>query len=60
MTLTCSDEHQNTVTVRTVVLTSNGETVTEDYFAHKRMNVTGIIEYYELKLFTLSDAEILN
>ena len=64
MTLTCSDENQKTVTVRTVVLTSNGETVTEEYFKNKKMNVTGIIEYYEgsaqLKLFTLSDAEILN
>jgi len=64
MTITCSSEDQKTVTIRTVVLTKDGELVTKDYFDGKTMNVTGIVEYYEgqaqLKLFTLSDVEILN
>ncbi|MBO4326796.1 MAG: thermonuclease family protein [Clostridia bacterium] len=63
MTLTCTSADGKTVTVRTVKLTLDGETVTEDYFAGKTMNVQGIFTYYQgspqLKLFTLADVEIL-
>ena len=64
MTLTCLTQDNKAVTVRTAVLTQDGETVTEDYFKGKTLNVTGVVEFYEnspqIKLFTLSDAEILN
>ncbi|MBR6934985.1 MAG: thermonuclease family protein [Clostridia bacterium] len=63
MTLTCTSQDGKTVTVRTVKLTLDGETVTEEYFAGKTINVQGIFTYYkdapQLKLFTLADAEIL-
>ena len=63
MTLTCTSQDGKTVTVRTVKLTQDGETVTEEYFAGKTINVQGIFTYYkdapQLKLFTLADAEIL-
>ncbi len=64
MTLTCSTQDGKTVSVRTVVLTKDGETVTEEYFRGKTLTVTGVVEYYEgkaqLKLLSLADAEILN
>ncbi|MBR5055780.1 MAG: hypothetical protein IKX03_01135 [Bacteroidales bacterium] len=64
MTLTCETRDGKTVSVRTVVLTQQGELVTESYFRGKTMNVTGIVEIYEgspqIKLFTLSDAEIID
>ncbi|MBO4326445.1 MAG: thermonuclease family protein [Clostridia bacterium] len=63
MTLTCKSADGKTVTVRTVKLTLDGETVTEDYFMGKTMNVQGIFTFYQgspqLKLFTLADVEIL-
>ena len=62
MTLTCETRDGKTVSVRTAVLTQNGELVTESYFIGKTMNVNGIVEIYDgapqIKLFTLSDAEI--
>ena len=62
MTLTCKSQDGKTVKVRTVVLTLNGETVTEDYFKGKTISrIKGIVDYYEgeaqLKLFTTSDVE---
>ena len=62
MTLTCKTQDGKTVKVRTVVLTLDGETVTEEYFKGKTISrIKGIIEYYEgepqLKLFTTSDVE---
>lgn len=62
MTLTCKTADGETVAVRTVRLTLNGETVTEDYFRGVTMNVCGIVDYYkgapQIKLLTLADAEI--
>ena len=62
MTLTCKSEDGKTVTVRTVKLTLDGETVTEDYFKGKTISVNGISTTYngnpQLKLFTLGDCEI--
>ena len=62
MTLTCKTADGNSVTVRTVKLTQNGETVTEEYFRGVTMNVCGIVDYYkgapQIKLLTLADAEI--
>jgi DNA/RNA endonuclease YhcR with UshA esterase domain len=64
MTLTCTSADGKTVTVRTVRLTVDGEVVTESYFQGKTINVNGVIDYYQgspqVKLFTLTDAEILN
>lgn len=63
MTLTCRSADGKTVTVRTVKLTKDGETVTEEYFQGKTLNVQGIYTVYEgkpqIKLCTLTDAEIL-
>lgn len=62
MTLTCKTADGETVAVRTVRLTLNGETVTEEYFRGVTMNVCGIVDYYkgapQIKLLTLADAEI--
>ena len=62
MTLTCKTADGNSVTVRTVKLTQNGEAVTEEYFRGVTMNVCGIVDYYkgapQIKLLTLADAEI--
>lgn len=62
MTLSCKDADGSSVTVRTVKLTLNGETVTEEYFRGVTMNVCGIVDYYkgapQIKLLTLADAEI--
>lgn len=65
MTLTCRTQDGETVTVRTVRLTLDGQTVTEDYFRDKTLqSVVGIVEYYndkpQIKLFTLSDVEFAN
>ena len=64
MTLTCLTGDGKAVTVRTAVLTMDGETVTESYFSGKTLNVTGVVEIYEnapqIKLFTLSAADLLN
>ena len=60
MTLTCKSGDQ-TVTVRTIPLTIDGELVTEDYFKGKTIDVRGIVDYYDggyqIKLFTLSDVQ---
>lgn len=62
MTLRCKDKDGNSVTVRTVKLTLDGETVTEEYFRGVTMNVCGIVDYYkgapQIKLLSLADAEI--
>ena len=64
MTLTCRSADGTTVTVRTVKLTLDGETVTEDYFMNKTLNVNGVVTFFngnpQLKLFTLSDCEIIS
>ena len=61
MTLTC-DADGTTVTVRTVRLTQDGKTVTEEYFSGKTISVNGISTTYngkpQLKLFTLADCEV--
>lgn len=64
MTLTCTTSAGEEVTVRTVVLTNDGETVTESYFQGKTIHVNGIVTVYEgspqIKLFALADAEIVS
>ena len=64
MTLRCTDKDGNAVTVRTVKLTKDGDTVTEEYFLGKTINVRGVVTYYDgapqIKLFTLADAEIIS
>ena len=64
MTLTCRSGDGKKVTVRTAVLTLNGETVTEDYFRDAAFDAVGIVTYFEgkpqLKLFTLSDLTFKN
>ena len=61
MTLTCKCGDEK-VTVRTVKLTKDGETVRDEYFLNKEINVCGIVEMYEgapqIKLFTLADVEL--
>lgn len=63
MTLTCDCDGKD-VTVRTVKLTKDGETVTEGYFLGKNINVRGVVEMYEgapqIKLFTLADVEVFD
>ena len=63
MTLTCESADGKTVTVRTAVLTLDGELVTEEYFEGTSFNVVGIVDYYEgkpqIKLFTLADLEFI-
>ena len=64
MTLTCKSSDGQTLTVRTVKLTLDNETVTEEYFRGKTINVNGISTTYngkpQLKLFSLSDCEIIS
>lgn len=64
MTLRCTDKDGNAVTVRTVKLTKDGDTVTEEYFLGKTINVRGVVTYYDgapqIKLFTLADADIIS
>ncbi len=64
MTLTCRSADGETLTVRTVKLTLDNETVTEEYFRGKTINVNGISTTYngkpQLKLFTLGDCEIIS
>jgi len=63
MTLYCTSADGTSVTVRTVKLTLDGETVTSDYFIGKTMSVNGIVEYYngapQLKLLSLADADFI-
>ena len=63
MTLTCESADGKTVTVRTAVLTLDGELVTEEYFEGTSFDVVGIVDYYEgkpqIKLFTLADLEFI-
>lgn len=62
MTLTCTSQDGKTVTVRTVKLTLEGQTVTEEYFSGKTIDCTGIATTFngkpQLKLFTLADCVI--
>ncbi len=62
MTLTCEDSEGKKVTVRTGVLTLDGETVTEEYFEGVSFDVTGILTFFDgkpqIKLFALADAVI--
>ena len=62
MTLTCTSQDGKTVTVRTVKLTLEGQTVTEEYFSGKTIDCTGIATTFngkpQLKLFTLADCII--
>ncbi len=48
ITITCKTEDNKTITVRTGLLTDeNGETVTEDYFENKTIDVVGVVDYYD-------------
>lgn len=64
MTLTCESFDGKTVTVRTSVLTLNGELVTEEYFEGTSFDIVGIVDYYEgqpqIKLFTLADIQFIH
>ncbi|MFA6889742.1 MAG: thermonuclease family protein [Bacilli bacterium] len=63
MTLTCQTADQQTIIVRTVVLMSNNELVTEEYFQNKTITVIGIVNYFEgvpqIQLFNLNDVTII-
>lgn len=63
MTLTCESEDGKTVTVRTGVLTLDGEIVTEDYFRDTSFDVIGVVTVYEgkqqIKLFSLADVDFI-
>lgn len=72
ISLTCeatnADGSKTTITVRTTVLTENGEIVTADRFKNKTINVKGIVDKYEseyggspyqIKVYRLDYIEIL-
>ena len=47
ITITCTTEDNKTITVRTgILIDENGETVTEDYFENKTIDVVGVVDYY--------------
>ena len=66
MTLTCQDKDGNTIVVRTIVLKdSEGNVVTESYFAGKNISVTtGIFDQfdgeYQIRVFGLAHITINN
>ena len=66
MTLTCQDKDGNTIVVRTIVLKdSEGNVVTEEYFAGKNISVTtGIFDQfdgeYQIRVFGLAHITINN
>lgn len=61
MTLTCK-VGDITIDVRTNVLLSDGELVTEDYFKGKTIDVKGIVDYYngeyQIKVFSVKDVTL--
>lgn len=71
ISLRCTASDGTSITVRTVVLTENGVTVTGDRFAGKDINVKGVVEkyvpdstkpdkyYYQVKVYRLDFIEIL-
>ena len=58
MTITCECEGE-TITIRTIVLSVDGELVTADAFTNKTINVKGIVDYfdgtYQIKLYSMND-----
>ncbi len=64
ITMTCKASDGTEIKVRTVVLRdADGNTVTEDAFKGKTINVKGIVDFfsgdYQIKVFNVNDIEIL-
>lgn len=63
MTLTCKVGNE-TISVRTEVLKdASGNTITEDAFLHKTINIKGFVEYYsgnyQIKVYSMNDVEFI-
>ena len=69
MTLTCEDANGNEIDIRTEVLKdANGNVVTEDAYLYQSIDVTGLIDYfdlnntgngtYQIKVFVTSDITV--